>query len=162
MQHRVLTTAFVLAGLLAGLLLAGVAACASRQTALERTTFGADAGVALSEMTWASPGYFYRDVEVGAGVEAAGGRTVRISYVVRLADGREVDRADRDAPVSFRIGEGRVIRALDAGIRGMRVGGARQLVVPPELGYGAQGAGPIPPHAVLVMLVRLESVENAR
>jgi len=145
------------------LLIVSLTACASRPSPIESMPFGFEAEVSLAEMTRAEEGYFYRDVELGpaSGAEAVGGRTVRISYVVRLADGKEVDRVEPEEPVSFRIGEGVVIRALDRGIRGMRVGGTRQLVVPPELGYGARGAGAIPPRAVLVMMVRLEGVDSA-
>ena len=95
----------------------------------------------------------------GSGTEALGGRTVRVSYVVRLADGREVDRAEPGAPITFRVGDGTMIAAVDAAVRGMRAGGTRQLVVPPRLGYGTRGRGPVPPNAVLVMMVTLERVE---
>jgi FKBP-type peptidyl-prolyl cis-trans isomerase len=83
---------------------------------------------------------------------------VAVSYVVRLADGREVDRAEPERPMRFRIGDQSVIPAFDAAVREMRAGGVRQLVVPPRLGYGARGRGPVPPNAILVMIVKLERV----
>jgi FKBP-type peptidyl-prolyl cis-trans isomerase len=126
---------------------------------LSTTTFDAQAEVHPAELTRHPRGFYYRDVALGPGDEARGGRTVGVSYVVRLADGREVDRAEPDAPMKFRVGDLTVIPALDAGVRGMRVGGTRQLVVPPRLGYGARGRGPVPPHAVLVMMLTLERVE---
>ncbi len=131
------------------------AGCASSRAVLETTPFAAEAEVALGEMIWDRRGYFYRDILVGEGAVAESGRTVAISYVARLANGDEVDRVEPNAPAEFRVGEGRVIPALDMAIRGMRGGGVRQLVVPPALGYGARGVGPIPPNAVLVLMVRL-------
>lgn len=126
---------------------------------LSETTFGVNAEVRPAELTRHPRGFYYREVAHGSGEEARGGRTVRVSYVARLADGREVDRVEPEAPIAFRVGESSVIAAVDAGVRGMRVGGTRQLVVPPRLGYGARGRGPVPPNAVLVMMLTLERVE---
>lgn len=126
---------------------------------LAASTFGVEAEVHPDELTRHPRGFYFREVELGTGTEALGGRTVQVSYVVRLADGREVDRVEPDAPITFRVGEANIIAALDAAVRGMRVGGTRQLVVPPRLGYGARGRGPVPPNAVLVMMVKLERVE---
>jgi FKBP-type peptidyl-prolyl cis-trans isomerase len=126
---------------------------------LATTAFGLKAEVHAEELTRHARGFHYRDVALGTGPEAVGGRTVHVSYVVRLADGREVDRAEPAAPLRFRVGDGSMIAALDAGVRGMRAGGTRQLVIPPRLGYGARGRGPVPPHAVLVMMVTVERVE---
>lgn len=126
---------------------------------LGTTTFGFEAEVHPEELTRHARGFYFRDVEQGAGTEASGGRTVHVSYVMRLSDGREVDRAESSAPIHFRVGDESMIPALDAGVRGMRVGGTRQLVIPARLGYGARSAGPVPPNSVLVMMVRLERVE---
>lgn len=136
-------------------------ACAgvARTEDLAAVTFGVEAEVTLAEMTRHERGFYYRDVEVGTGAMADAGRNVQVAYVVRLADGREVDRADSDRPLRFRVGDESMVAAFDAGVRGMREGGTRQLVVPPRLAYGARGAGPVPPNAVLVMMVRLERVE---
>lgn len=157
--------------LVLGLLLAGCARPPEPSTALPlagtaagtdvllRTTYGFEAEVHLTEMTRHPRGFLYRVIDDGTGPEAAPGRRVAVSYVVRLADGREVDRVDPARPLRFRIGDQSVIAAFDAAVREMRVGGARQLVVPPRLGYGARGRGPVPPNAILVMIVRLESVQ---
>jgi FKBP-type peptidyl-prolyl cis-trans isomerase len=138
-----------------------LASCAAavRPEDLTAVTFGAEAEVTLAEMTRHERGFYYRDVELGSGATADAGRSVRVTYVVRLADGREVDRADADRPLRFRVGDESMVAAFDTGVRGMREGGTRQLVVPPRLAYGARGAGPVPPNAVLVMMVRLERVE---
>lgn len=123
------------------------------------TRYGVEAEVSLPELTRHPRGFLYRDIEQGNGPRGAVGRWVQVSYVVRLADGREVDRAEREDPVRLRLGERGIIRALDASLREMRVGGVRQLVIPPHLAYGARGNGPVPGNAVLVMVVRLERVE---
>jgi FKBP-type peptidyl-prolyl cis-trans isomerase len=138
--------------------LSAAAASASNDVLL-RTTYGFEAEVNLAEMTRHPRGFLYRVIEEGTGTESAPGRNVAVSYVVRLADGREVDRAEATRPMRFRIGDQSVIPAFDAAVREMRVGGARQLVVPPRLGYGARGRGPVPPNAILVMIVKLESVQ---
>lgn len=141
------------------------AACASAGRAaaddrlLASTAFAPEADVTLSAMTLHPRGFYYRDVQEGTGAQPEPGRHVQISYVVRLPDGRAVDAARPDAPMRFRVGDRQVIVALDDAVRTMRVGGTRQLVVPPRLGYGARGAGPVPGDAILVMLVRLERVE---
>ncbi len=139
-----------------------VAGCAARgpdgPDFLSATAFGVNAEVQPTELERHPRGFYFRDVQVGAGEAAGPGRRVRVAYVVRLADGREVDRAEPETPVAFRLGDPGVIPALDAALRGMRAGGTRQLVVPPRLGYGARGNGPVPPNAVLVMMVTLVDV----
>jgi FKBP-type peptidyl-prolyl cis-trans isomerase len=137
------------------------AACAAGHASvdLRTVTYGPEAEVTLAEMTRHDRGFYYRDVEVGTGDVADAGRNVTITYVLRLVDGREIERTDSNDPVRFRVGDQTVVDAFDSGVRGMRAGGTRQLVVPPRLAYGARGAAPVPPNAVLVMMVRLERVE---
>lgn len=126
---------------------------------LEQMTFGLEAEVDIAEMQRHPRGFWYREIIEGEGTPARTGRHVEVAYVVRLADGREMDRAEMERPLRFRIGDKSMIPALDAAVREMREGGARQLVVPPRLGYGARRAGPVPPHSVLVMVVQLVRVE---
>jgi hypothetical protein len=101
-----------------------------------------------------------RDVTVGTGAEAKAGDNVRIHYVGTLADGTEFDSSrKRGIPFEFRLGSGQVIKGFDRGILGMKVGGMRQLTIPPELGYGRKGAPPlIPPRATLVFEIELLDV----
>jgi len=102
------------------------------------------------------------DLEEGSGAEAKSGDTVTVQYVgVNYKTGKEFDSSwSRNEPFSFTLGAGEVIPGWDQGIEGMKVGGRRELVIPPELGYGAAGAPPaIPPNETLVFVVDLEAVE---
>ncbi len=102
-------------------------------------------------------GLKYEDLAEGEGPEAKAGQQVKVHYTGWLTDGSKFDSSlDRNAPFSFPLGGGRVIRGWDEGVQGMRVGGKRRLTIPPQLGYGAAGAGGvIPPNATLVFEVEL-------
>ena len=116
----------------------------------------------------AAPGMKITDRKVGTGADAVVGRTVSVHYTGWLLDpaapegkGKKFDSSlDRKQPFSFGLGAGQVIRGWDQGVAGMKVGGQRTLVIPPELGYGARGAGGvIPPNATLVFDVELLGVQ---
>jgi FKBP-type peptidyl-prolyl cis-trans isomerase FkpA len=107
------------------------------------------------------------DTTVGSGAEAVAGKRVRVHYTGWLYDptapnnrGKKFDSSkDRGVPFSFGLGGGEVIRGWDEGVQGMKVGGTRVLTIPPEMGYGARGAGGvIPPNATLVFEVELLAV----
>ena len=101
------------------------------------------------------------DVSVGDGAEATSGSTVTAHYVgVAHSTGEEFDASyNRGEPLSFRLGVGQVIAGWDQGIEGMRVGGRRQLVIPPNLAYGDRGAGgAIAPGETLIFVVDLVDV----
>ena len=104
-----------------------------------------------------SSGLRYTDVAEGQGDRAKAGQTAVVHYTGWLTNGTKFDSSkDRGEPFSFPIGQGRVIRGWDEGVAGMRVGGKRVLVVPPDLGYGHRGAGGvIPPDATLKFEVEL-------
>lgn len=102
-----------------------------------------------------------RDIVVGDGAEAKPGRVVRVHYVgVTFESGAEFDASwDRGQPFKFAVGGGRVIKGWDRGLRGMKVGGRREIIVPPRLGYGNQSPSPlIPAGSTLVFVVDLLSV----
>lgn len=100
------------------------------------------------------------DVKVGKGAMAESGKTVIVHYVGTLQNGKKFDSSrDRGEPFSFRLGAGEVIKGWDEGIAGMKVGGIRKLTIPPELGYGARGVGPIPPNSTLLFEVELLEVK---
>jgi len=86
------------------------------------------------------------ELSEGAGVTAMSGHTVDLNYKGTFTDGRVFD----SGRFSFTIGSGQVIQGFDIGVTGMKVGGKRKITVPPELGYGARGAGPIPGNTTLV------------
>lgn len=102
-------------------------------------------------------GLKYTDLVVGSGAEPRPGQTAVVHYTGWLVDGKKFDSSkDRGQPFSFPLGQGRVIRGWDEGVATMRVGGTRRLTIPPELGYGARGAGGvIPPNATLTFEVEL-------
>jgi FKBP-type peptidyl-prolyl cis-trans isomerase FkpA len=112
------------------------------------------------EITMAD-GLKYTDDQVGTGAEALAGKTVSVHYTGWLTDGTKFDSSkDRGQPFSFPLGAGRVIKGWDEGVAGMKVGGKRTLTIPPNLGYGAQGApGAIPPNATLKFEVELLDVK---
>jgi FKBP-type peptidyl-prolyl cis-trans isomerase len=102
-----------------------------------------------------------RDVTVGTGAEATSGKQVTVNYVGMLPDGTVFDASARHGePITFALGAGQVIPGWEQGIAGMKVGGKRQLVIPPNLAYGARGAGSvIPPNATLLFEVELLDVK---
>lgn len=108
------------------------------------------------------------DQKIGTGVQAEAGQTVTVHYTGWLEDknatdekGKKFDSSrDRNQPFSFSLGAGQVIKGWDEGVVGMKVGGERTLVIPPELGYGSRGAGGvIPPNATLIFEIQLLSVD---
>lgn len=106
-------------------------------------------------------GVQYWDVKIGNGAEAARGKTVSILYVGWLENGKEFKAEDDpDIPMQLTIGDGKQIIGWDEGITGMKVGGKRQLRIPPAAGYGEKGAPPlVPPNATMIMDVRLLAVK---
>ena len=115
-------------------------------------------------MQTTSSGLQYEDTTPGTGAEAKAGREVTVHYTGWLYEGSQAGRKfdsskDRNDPFQFSLGAGMVIRGWDEGVQGMKVGGTRRLVIPPQLGYGARGAGGvIPPNATLLFEVELLDV----
>jgi FKBP-type peptidyl-prolyl cis-trans isomerase len=114
------------------------------------------------EGTETDSGLEITDEVCGDGTVAEAGKLVTVHYVGRLEDGTQFDASkDRGQPFEFLLGGGMVIQGWDEGIVGMAIGGKRTLVIPPELGYGAEGAGEvIPPDATLIFDVELLKVAD--
>ena len=110
-------------------------------------------------MEKSASGLQFEDTLVGNGEEALAGKTVSVHYTGTLEDGTQFDSSRERGPFQFNLGAGMVIQGWDEGVAGMRVGGTRVLVIPPELGYGDAGAGGvIPGGATLRFEVELLSV----
>jgi FKBP-type peptidyl-prolyl cis-trans isomerase len=101
------------------------------------------------------------DEKVGTGKAAEPGNKVTVNYLGTLTDGTKFDSSyDRNQPFSFTLGAGSVIKGWDQGLVGMKVGGKRKLTIPPDLGYGAAGAGGvIPANATLIFEIELLKIE---
>jgi FKBP-type peptidyl-prolyl cis-trans isomerase len=107
-------------------------------------------------------GVSYWDIKVGTGAEAVKGKKVTVHYTGWLTNGKKFDSSvDSGTPFPFTLGAGEVIPGWDEGVAGMKVGGKRQLKIPPQMGYGHAGAaGVIPPDATLIFDVELLKVGN--
>ena len=112
-------------------------------------------------MITTASGLQYEDTVVGDGAEAKAGDTVSVHYTGWLDDGTKFDSSkDRNQAFSFNLGAGMVIKGWDEGVAGMKIGGTRKLTIPPELGYGARGAGNvIPPYSTLIFEVELLGIK---
>ncbi len=145
-------------GLVAGLA-AGALLAASVIDAFPGQSDSSDTAV-----TAQAAGLHWTDVKIGSGAAAVGGRILTVRYTLWLGDGTRIDSSeDHGQPFNFTLGKGEVIKGLDEGVVGMRVGGIRWLTVPPDLAYGASGetnpSGPgIPPNSTLVFVVELLAV----
>jgi FKBP-type peptidyl-prolyl cis-trans isomerase FkpA len=142
--------------------LAAVALCALPLAALAFTASGGSGQAAGGDGEWKKnpSGLELQEVRAGDGAEAKAGKVVDVHYTGWLLDGTKFDSSrDRGKPFSFHLGGGEVIQGWDEGVAGMKVGGQRKLRIPPELGYGARGAGGvIPGNATLLFDVELVGV----
>lgn len=141
----------------------GLVACSGkpdRDPAVGTEGFSAALEVDTAAMTKTPSGLRYQDVATGQGAEATAGKSVSVHYTGWLPNGEKFDSSrDRNQPFGFTLGAGQVIAGWDEGVAGMKVGGRRKLVIPPDLGYGTAGAPPdIPPGATLVFDVELLDV----
>jgi peptidylprolyl isomerase len=117
------------------------------------------------QMTKTKSGLQYSDEKVGTGDTAMKGNTVQVHYTgwlyVNGKRGAKFDSSvDKGTPFSFKVGNHDVIPGWDEGVAGMKVGGKRELIVPPSLGYGSKGIGPIPPNSTLDFEVELLKVSK--
>jgi FKBP-type peptidyl-prolyl cis-trans isomerase len=132
------------------------------QTATRKTPNTSAPTKVTGEGTKTPSGLVYWDIRLGNGETAKEGSHVRVHYTGWLTNGKKFDSSvDAGKPFDFTLGNGEVIKGWEEGVAGMRVGGKRQLRIPPELGYGADGTpgGPIPPNATLIFDVQLLGVQ---
>jgi FKBP-type peptidyl-prolyl cis-trans isomerase FkpA len=143
------------------LLLAGCASGGPRDgTGTEQLTFAPSLAVDPARMIRTASGLYYEELRLGEGKEAGGGDRVAVHYAGWLPDGSLFDSTVPPAdPVRFTLGRGEVIRGWEEGVMGMRAGGVRKLVVPPNLAYGSRGLpGAVPRNATLVFQIELAEV----
>ena len=126
-----------------------------KKTSSSNSPLGA-AEIGVSQVT--SSGLTITELALGDGQEATPGTKVSVNYKGELDNGKEFDSSYGRGPFEFSLGAGMVIKGWDEGVAGMKVGGKRKLVIPPELGYGSRGIGPIPPNSVLTFEVELLGV----
>lgn len=136
-----------------------------QQAAVGAALGNGDEMAAFSEALHSSGGHggvrdlIVNEVERGSGAPVGNGDTVTVHYEGSLPNGERFDSSrDRGEPFTFTVGQGRVIEGWEEGILGMREGGTRILVIPPDLGYGPQRVGAIPPNATLVFTIELLEV----
>ena len=150
------------AAVLVPALLLPLMACSLDDDILDPTEveFAASLDIDLDRMTRSSSGLYYEDTTVGTGDAAAAGDQVDVHYTGWLWNGTEFDTSrDGTEPLTFTIGVTNIILGFAEGVVGMRVGGTRKLVIPPELGYGRNGFRSIPPNATLVFEVELVAID---
>jgi len=135
-------------------ILGAAAGCGGEKSAAPSTSSPMNVN---GQPTTTPSGLQYWDIVVGTGPAATPGNVVKVHYTGFLTTGEKFDSSrDRGEPFSFPLGGGQVIKGWDEGVAGMKVGGQRQLRIPPALGYGANGAGSaIPPNATLIFDVEL-------
>lgn len=115
---------------------------------------------AIGETKTLDGGVTYETLKEGTGDEVKSGRVAVVHYVGTLADGTEFDSSrKRGAPAEFTLGSGGLIKGWERGIPGMKVGEVRKLVIPPDMAYGAQRKGDIPPNSTLTFEVELMGVK---
>ncbi|MCV3213555.1 FKBP-type peptidyl-prolyl cis-trans isomerase [Plectonema radiosum NIES-515] len=126
-------------------------------TVTENNTLIASKTMADENVVTTPSGLKYVEIKEGTGATPKTGQKVTVHYIGTLEDGTKFDSSrDRDRPFDFQLGVGQVIKGWDEGLSTMKVGGRRKLIIPPELGYGARGAGGvIPPNATLLFDVEL-------
>jgi len=128
---------------------------------IEDVYFDPTLNVDLAASTKTASGLYYRDLLDGDGdtVSMTSGDSVGVRYTGWLRNAEQFDsNVGTATPLRFKTGAGAVIAGFDEGVRGMRVNGRRQIIVPPNLGYGAPGSGPIPPYSILVFEITLQAI----
>src|SRR4051812_30598232 len=125
---------------------------------VEPATFAPTLYVHLDSITRRPSGMYLQNLMISTGAVARVGTSAVVRYAGYLTDGTLFDGGETSSEITVQLGSNQTIRGWEEGLPGMRVGGKRRLIIPPSLGYGRQGAGPIPPNAVLIFDMQLIAV----
>lgn len=154
MLHRAILCASLSAVAFIGGACGGSESTAPAPIPIEEQVWAASLGVTLSQFTRLASGVYYRDVTVGTGTTVSGTPTVAVRYAGYLANGTKFDeRTEAQGPICFPLAG--LIAGWQSGMQGMKVGGTRRLLIPPDQGYGRGGNGPIPGNANLLFDITL-------
>jgi FKBP-type peptidyl-prolyl cis-trans isomerase len=132
---------------------------ASAPPTIETTTFATSLNVNLASSTKLANGEYYRTLVPGNGAAISAGQVLHVHYTGWLTDGTQFDSNVGQAAYAFPLGAHYVIQGWDEGFVGAHVGDTRQLIIPSELGYGPYGQGTVPPNAILVFSVLIDSAQ---
>ncbi len=134
----------------------GTDSTSNSSATVEETTFAASLGVDLPNSRRTTNGAYIRDITIGTGAAVSAGQLLNVRYTVWLSNGTLIEsNVSSSAPFAFRLGNREVIGGWDEGIPGMQIGGKRQILIPPPLGYGPNTTGNIPGNSVLVFVVEI-------
>jgi FKBP-type peptidyl-prolyl cis-trans isomerase FkpA len=133
---------------------ANPAPSAAEMGEIAHTTFDPSLGIHLEAMTRRPSGLYVQDLTTGSGAVATLGRSIVVRYTGWLPTGRKFETSE----ITVTLGSNKTIRGWEEGLLGMRVGGKRRLIIPPNLGYGARATGDIPPNSVLIFEMEAVSV----
>jgi FKBP-type peptidyl-prolyl cis-trans isomerase len=154
-----ISRAFALASLVAIFGCSGTDSTGDLAT-VEETTFASALGVDIPNSRRTTNGAYIRDITIGTGAAVSAGQLLTVRYSLWLASGTAIEsNVNAATGFPFHLGAHEVITGWDEGIPGMRVGGKRQLIIPPSLGYGADSQGSIPGNSVLVFTVEVTAAQ---
>lgn len=155
-----ISSAVALASMLAVFGCAGTDSTGAASATVEETTFASSLGVDIPNSRRTTNGAYIRDITVGTGAAISAGQLLTVRYSLWLSNGTAIEsNVNAATGFPFHLGTHEVITGWDEGIPGMRVGGKRQLVIPPSLAYGGSDNGPIPGNSVLVFIVEITSAQ---
>ena len=140
-------------------LITGIAVTAGLAVVALFFIYDISGGIMNTASPAANAGLIVQDEVIGTGAEATAGSLVSVQYTGKLENGTVFDTSAGKAPIQFPLGQGYVIPGWELGITGMKVGGKRLLIIPPDMAYGDKDNGPIPANSTLIFEVELVGVK---